>query len=294
MKYIPFYSAALWPLFSWSGFAAWNIGLWPIALLAVCASTISLQSMIIAVHEAAHYGVSSNRKINDLVGVVAGTITLTPMAVYRMLHRYHHGMTGSEQDLEFWPYVNTSVSRRKRIFSVLIELTLSPPYFICMFTRSILIGKMNDKVRRRCWTEFVLGIVVAIAVLTTVAINGWWVGYLIIYVIPMYLTSVMISWRRMVEHLGMCDEDMMRMTRFVVPTNPVEKFLCALFFNEPFHAAHHAQASAEWTTLPNVSNDMLLKRPDLKELHFTSYFTALPDMFRHVSDPRIGKQWLKI
>ena len=292
MKYAPFYSLALWPLFSWIGFVSWNAGFWPITILALIASAISLQSMIIAVHESAHYGISSNRRINDFVGIVAGTITLSPMSVYRMLHRYHHGMTGSERDMEFWPYVNMSVPRWKRILSVMTELTLSSPYFICMFTRSILVGKMNDQVRKRCWIEFILALSVSFIVLIIVAIKGWWVGYLIAYFIPMQLTGLLISWRRMVEHLGLCDEDMQRMTRLVAPTNKFEKFICALFFNEPFHAAHHAKPSAEWTTLPDVSYEMLAKSPELEDLHYTSYVYAIPDMLKHLSDPKIGKQWL--
>lgn len=292
MKSAPFISAALWPFAAGAGVSAWNYGFWPITVVTILVSAISLHSMIIGVHESAHMGLSPNRRLNDFLGIVAGTLTLSPMSVYRMLHRYHHGMLGSERDLEFWPYVNKDASRPKRVLAAVTELTLASPYFICMFMRSILVGKMPDRVRKRCWYEFIGAAVVAITVLVVVAINGWWAAYLIAYLIPMQLAGLLVSWRRLIEHLGLCDPDVEKMTRLVIPTQSFEKFLCSLFFNEPYHAAHHQKASIEWTKLPQVSEEMLAANPELKALHYTGYLKALPDMLKHLSNPRIGKQWL--
>lgn len=292
MKYLPYLSAITWPFSAAIGYIAWLNGLWPITVISVFVSSLGIHSLIIMVHETAHYGVSRNRAVNDLVGIIAGTLTLSPMNVYRMLHRYHHGMLGSERDLEFWPYVNKGVPRRMRVFSAVVELTLASPYFICMFMRSILIGKMNSRVRRRCWRDFGLAVVFAFGLLAVVTANGWWAAYLIGLFIPLEIAGLMVTWRRMVEHLGLCDPDPDRMTRLVIPSNRFEQFICHLFFNEPYHAAHHKKSSIEWTKLPAVSEQMLEEKPELRDLYYTSYLKAIPDMLQHVSNPRIGKHWL--
>jgi fatty acid desaturase len=248
--------------------------------------------MIILVHESAHLGVSPNRGLNDFLGMVAGTVTLSPMSVYRMLHKQHHGMLGTETDLEFWPYVNRAVSRPKRVLALVTELTLASPYFICMFTRAILVGRMPDQMRRRCWYELIAGMAVAAAVIVLTVVNGWWAPFLIAYLITLQLAGLLVSYRRMIEHLGLFDEDVQKMTRLVIPTSSFEKFICGLFFNEPYHAAHHRKPSIEWTKLPQVSEEMLQANAELKALHYTGYLEALPDMLRHLSNPRIGKQWL--
>lgn len=292
MKYLPYLSAAMWPFSASFGYISWSNGSWITTALCVIVSALAIHSVIIAVHEAAHYGISKNRYWNDMVGVAAGTLTLSPMSLYRMLHRHHHGLLGTERDLEFWPYVNKGVSRRMRTLSVIVELTMASPYFIAMFTRSLIVGEMSDKVRRRCWTEFVTAVIFAVGLLVVVAINGWWTFYIIGYLLPIQIAGLLVSWRRMVEHMGLCHSDRDRMTRLVIPSNPVEQFICHMFFNEPYHAAHHKEMSAEWTSLPQLSEEMLAKNPSLSELHYASYFSAIPDMLKHLSDPRIGKHWL--
>lgn len=292
MKFAPLISVALWPLSAWLGVHAWNEGLWPLTVLAIMVSAVALHSMIIAVHEAAHGTLFTSKRLNYGVGLLAGTITLSPVSVYRMLHRFHHGFLATEDDLEFWPYVNRSASRAQRVAAAITELTFSSPYFICMFYRSVIVGRISDRVRRQCYLELTLASAVALAVIVYVAMNNFWAAYLISYIIPIQAAGLLVSWRRLTEHLGLFGSEIDRMTRLVIPTNPVERFFCTLFFNEPLHSAHHKEPTADWTTLRHVSEEMLRTKPSLQELHFRSYVSAVPHMLRHIANPRMGKQWL--
>jgi fatty acid desaturase len=289
---MPLITFAAWPIFGYGAVVAWNSGLWPITAILVLAAGICVNSTILTVHEAVHMLLSPNRRLNNLAGIVAGTVTLTPMNLYRVVHNSHHGMIGTEQDLEFWPYVNKGSKRWQRVLAAWTELTFAPLYYLFMFLRGIFIGQMSARTRIRCWRDVGILLVTAAATLYVVAANGWWTGFVIAYLIPLLLAANMQSWRRLTEHVGLYGDNELTLTRTIIPTNPIEKFYCRVMLNENYHAPHHKKASIKWVDLQEATMVIHDSRPDLRPLFFTTYFKAFPCMLKELHDPRVGKQWL--
>jgi len=293
MKTMPLITIIAWPIFGAGAIAAWNAGLWPITCVLVFAASICANSTILTMHEAVHMLLSPNQKMNNLGGIISGSVTLTPMNLFRVVHNSHHGMIGTENDLEFWPYVNKSSKQWHRVLAALTELTIAPLYYFVMFTRAIFIGKMSERARRRCWRDVAIMVVPLAVTLYVVAINDWWAEFLIAYLIPVLLAANMQSWRRLTEHVGLYGDNELSLTRTIIPTNRIEKFYCRIMLNENYHAPHHKKASIKWTDLPEATMVIHDSRPDLRSLFFSSYLGAIPYMLKELRDPRIGKQWLQ-
>ena len=71
---------------------AFGIWLWPSAwlLLAIVVIGIQQHAMFILAHEAAHYRLFSDRRVNDLAGRLVGMVSGISMCTYRVIHRLHH------------------------------------------------------------------------------------------------------------------------------------------------------------------------------------------------------------
>ena len=293
MKIMPLITIVAWPIFGAGAIAAWHDGLWPVTAVLVFGASICANSTILTMHEAVHMLLSPNQKLNNLAGIVSGTVTLTPMNLFRVVHNSHHGMIGTENDMEFWPYVNKSSKRWHRVLAAFTELTISPLYYFFMFARALLKGTMSQRARRRCWRDVAILLVALAAALYIVASNNWWPEFLIAYLIPVLLAADMQSWRRLTEHVGLYGDNELSLTRSIIPTNRIERLYCLIMLNENYHAPHHKKASIKWPDLPEATMAIRESRPDLRSLFFSSYVQAIPCMLKELHDPRIGKQWLE-
>jgi fatty acid desaturase len=56
------------------------------------------QALFVLAHDAAHYRMQDNRRLNDLVGRVCGTLGGISMCTYRVIHRLHHNHLYGPQD----------------------------------------------------------------------------------------------------------------------------------------------------------------------------------------------------
>jgi fatty acid desaturase len=68
----------------------WNQGLWPLTLLCIGLCAHVGHSKLIAFHEASHGTLNPRWWINELQGIVLGTMILVPLSVYRYVHGQHH------------------------------------------------------------------------------------------------------------------------------------------------------------------------------------------------------------
>jgi fatty acid desaturase len=209
------------------------------------------------------------------------------------VHTSHHGMIGTDRDLEFWPYVNRNSKRWQRVLAAFTELTVAPLYYLCMFTRALLTGQMSTRARVRCYRDVAIMLVALGAALYVVAVNGWWAEFAIAYLLPELLAANMQSWRRLTEHVGLYGDDALTLTRSIVPTNAIERFYCRVMLNENYHASHHKKASIKWTDLPDDTVDLYEANEATRHLFYNSYLVAIPQMLKELGDPRIGSQWVK-
>jgi fatty acid desaturase len=94
------------PLLTFSLLAACvAVGLWGVmhaqrvlVFLSVMAIATQQHALFVLSHEAAHYRMLKNRRLNDLLGRVAGTLGGVSMCTYRVTHRLHHNHLYGAQD----------------------------------------------------------------------------------------------------------------------------------------------------------------------------------------------------
>lgn len=73
----------------------WN----PLAVIAMVIVIGTQQhALFVLAHEAAHYRLYANRRLNDFVGRAVGTISGISMCTYRVIHRLHHNHLYQAQD----------------------------------------------------------------------------------------------------------------------------------------------------------------------------------------------------
>jgi fatty acid desaturase len=74
--------------------AALSVGAWVwtpwVVLPALIVVAAQQHALFVLAHEAAHYRLLANRRLNDLVGRAIGSVTGISMCTYRVVHRLHH------------------------------------------------------------------------------------------------------------------------------------------------------------------------------------------------------------
>jgi fatty acid desaturase len=71
---------------------------WPVVLMAIVIIGIQQHALFILSHEATHFRMFDNRRLNELIGRVCATAAGLSMCTYRVLHRLHHNHLYSPQD----------------------------------------------------------------------------------------------------------------------------------------------------------------------------------------------------
>lgn len=76
------------------------IATWPSPWMALSVLVIGIcqHGLFILAHEAAHYRLFADRRVNDVVGRVIGTIGGVSMRTYRVTHRLHHNNLYTDDD----------------------------------------------------------------------------------------------------------------------------------------------------------------------------------------------------
>ncbi|UCE30417.1 MAG: fatty acid desaturase, partial [Burkholderiales bacterium] len=69
----------------------------PVALAAVLMAS-QQHALFVLAHDAAHYRLFTNRRLNDWVGRACGTLGGVSMCTYRVTHRLHHNHLYGRQD----------------------------------------------------------------------------------------------------------------------------------------------------------------------------------------------------
>ena len=97
---------------------------------------IALLALSVAQHECAHGTLFANRRVNALVGWLAGLLVLTPFAGFRRGHRAHHAWSGRAKDptpapdRPRRPSIARDVVLALRIIPVMFVTGVWWPYFI--------------------------------------------------------------------------------------------------------------------------------------------------------------------
>jgi fatty acid desaturase len=183
--------------------------------------------------------------------------------------------------------------RSVRVLAAVLELTLGLFFTPFLFVRAFLREGSpirNKKLRRRIWIEFALTGFVWAAIVTTVAVFKVWNYFLWLYLIPAWLAANMQSVRKYIEHVGLTGSTINSATRNIVADNWVGKLVSFTLLHEPFHGVHHRHSGLTHAELPQYAAELAPKSPDERP-PFRSYSHAFVDLFRNLTDPRVGGHW---
>jgi len=274
------------------GWALYERSYWlAVPLVLLCSHF--MHGLLIGFHEASHGSLRTNRRSNEIDGVVLGVFSLMSFSLYRATHQTHHAYLATERDEELWPFVIPGTARWKRVLAAFLELTVGLLYTPFIFLRSFLRAGSpirSKKVRRRVWAELVLILGVWVCILVAVAWFNAWLYFVGMYLVPAFLAANLQSWRKYIEHVGLTGGTVKSSTRSIVSEGWSGRLLAFTLLHEPYHGVHHQRAGLPHAELPRYTAALLPTAPE--ERHpYPSYRSALQDLLRSLADPRVGAQW---
>lgn len=265
---------------------------WAAAILVPLVAHL-MHTHVLMIHEAVHFNLAPNRLFNEAYALLVGTASFVVMSLYRAMHYAHHSYQASERDEEFWPFVDPAQPRWKRRLCAVMELLFgtlwTPGVFLRAFLRRDSLIR-EPAARRRIWLEILLMIATWAAVITLVAVMGWWKSFLIGFALPSWIAGNLQAARKYIEHLGLTATDPVGLTRSIVAPGPLGKLMSFTLLHEPYHGVHHKYGGLRHSTLPRFAG-VLPERDESQRLLFSSYTDACFDMVKSLRDPKIGGQW---
>ncbi len=274
------------------GMAVYHQRFW-LALPLMLLTSHFMHGMLIGFHEASHANLRKSRLLNDLDGLLIGTLSLMSFTLYRAAHQKHHLYLATERDEELWPFVNVDSPRWARRLAAFFELNFgilfTPFLFGRMFFRKESFVR-NRKVRRKIWGEYLLMLLVWPTIIAFVAWFHLWTYFLWIYFLPGFIGGNLQSWRKYIEHVGLSGHTAKSATRSIIADTSSGRFLSVTLLHEPYHAVHHLRAGLPHYELP-VHADLLVPNAEGEITPFPSYSSAILHLLRHLSDPRAGSHW---
>ena len=279
-----------WFLAPWT----WAQG-WLLATAAIWVIGAHLKhTKTLAMHEASHGQLAPNHRQNEIMGILIGTASLTPLSAYRFAHHFHHAHIGTEKDVEVWPYNDTRTGRLSRILAAQCELFLGVIYTPLTFLRAVIVhGGFSSKHGRRIALEYALMIAVWAVVLTLIALNNAWIGFAVGYLVPAAIAGFFQTLRKFIEHMGLFGNTPLTLTRSVIGKGAISRLLSLTMLHEDNHGAHHVFPKVPHQQLPEAIHHMYespLYEP--RQPIYSSYLHAMVDMLPHLLNPRVGSQWL--
>lgn len=293
-------SRAAFPLISASlvstqvaiGFAFYYRQFWLVVPLVILASHF-MHGLLIGFHEASHGFLRKSRFLNELDGIIAGTLSFMSFTLYRAAHQKHHLYLATVRDEELWPFVIVTSPKWFRRLIAFIELNMgllfTPFLFVRIFLRKDTFIK-NKKVRRRIWAELFLIVGYWTVVLSTIAWFHVWPYFCWVLLAPAVIAGNLQSWRKYIEHVGLSGHTAKSATRSIIADTWSGRVLSLTLLHEPFHAVHHLRAGLPHTELP-LHASLLVPTVEGEITPFPNYRTAFMDLLRNISDPRSGSHW---
>jgi fatty acid desaturase len=269
----------------------WHAEQYGLLVLVWALAIIVIHNKLIAFHETAHGLLHPVRAVNELIGQVLGIATLIPLTAYRIAHAQHHAYLGTERDVEFWPFVDPSVPRWRRVLALIAELSAGYFFEPIVMCRGVWVAQVPAAQRRRAAIEYGVCALHWGTVIAVMTWYGWWPEFLVAYFIPGYCAGFLNSWRRMIEHLGMLGDTVEAKSRTIVPSGPAAALVSAVVLHVDQHGTHHRFGRVPYYRLPDVTRAVQEQDPGALRV-FPSYWSALKDMLPHMTNPRVGAQWL--
>jgi len=197
-----------------AGTAAVAILWWPWAIVPAWIVIVSRQhSLAILAHDATHYRLFGRRWANELVGRLCGYPIGVSMCTYRVVHRLHHNhlYTKSDPDIALMAgYPRGRWYLAKKLLTDLAGLTAHKNYAYFFGAPAVntatqaAIRPLDDtspRLRNDALRDRWIMVGVQVAMLAAAVATGWWLEYLVLWVLPLVtLFQALLRIRAVLEH----------------------------------------------------------------------------------------------
>lgn len=213
-----------------------------------------LHALAILMHEAAHYRLFKNRKINEFIGEVfcAWPITIT-LKGYRNSHLAHHQHVNTKEDPD-WEDGSKEDYRFPKNKNQMVYALLRNAVGLGFYS------EFSDTAKSKDFNQIPLSLRIAQLTLfaTLIAcsfIFSFWKLLILFWVVPLITSLIFVLYfRTIAEHYGLVSN-----TRNTIGTF-WEKILLAPY-NVGFHHDHHLHPGVPWYNLPRL-HKVLLRDPE--------------------------------
>ena len=226
-------------------------------------------ALFVIAHDAAHYLLYENRRLNDWVGRACATAQGLSMCSYRVIHRMHHNNLYGELDPDtalHGGYPRGKAYLLKKLLKDLSGLTAWKTYAYFLFAAPALntatdkalrpLDDTSPKLRAEARRDRDTVIGFHIALLVVMAATGHLLQYLVLWVLPLVtVVQAILRLRAIAEH-GATTDFSSPLT--AARTNVAPAWLRWLIFphNVNYHIEHHLYASVPQYNLPELHREM--------------------------------------
>jgi len=252
--------------------AAVALAFWPapfVVLLCVLVIGTRQHALFVIAHDAAHYLLYENRRLNDFVGRAAATVQGLSMCTYRVIHRLHHNNLYGELDSDTALHGGYPRGRAYLVRKLLKDLTgftawKTYAYFLggapaLNTSTNVALRPLDDtsgKLRSEARSDRNAVIAFHVVMLIVFAWSGYLVQYLVLWILPLVtVVQAILRLRAIAEH-GATTDFSSPLT--AARTNVCPAWLEWLIFphHVNYHIEHHLYASVPHYNLPRLHREM--------------------------------------
>jgi fatty acid desaturase len=252
--------------------AAVALAYWPnpfLILVAIVVIGTRQHALFVIAHDAAHYLLYQDRRINDAVGRACATAQGLSMCTYRVIHRLHHNNLYGELDPDtalHGGYPRGKSYLIKKLLKDLTGLTAWKTYAYFLggapglnTQTNVALRPLDDtsrKLKDEARSDRNTVIVVHVALLALFAWSGYLIQYLVLWILPLVtVVQAILRLRAIAEH-GATTDFSSPLT--AARTNVAPAWLEWLIFphHVNYHIEHHLYASVPHYNLPALHREM--------------------------------------
>ena len=241
----------------------------PVTLLAVLVIGTRQHALFVIAHDAAHYLLYDNRRLNDYVGRACATVQGLSMCTYRVIHRLHHNNLYGELDPDTALHGGYPRGRSYLIRKLLKDLSgltawKTYAYFLggapALNTQTnVALRPLDDtapRLKEEARVDRNAVVIFHLAALLFFAVTGHLVQYLVLWILPLVtVVQALLRLRAIAEH-GATTDFSSPLT--AARTNLAPAWLEWLIFphHVNYHIEHHLYASVPHYNLPALQREM--------------------------------------
>lgn len=227
-------------------------------------------ALFVLAHESAHYRLFEQRWLNDAAGRVCATLQGLSMRTYRVIHRLHHNNLYTELDPDtalHGGYPRGKAYLVKKLLKDLSGFTAWKTYAYFLggapalnTETNVAVRPLNDssaRLRAEALADRNAVIVFHVFVFAAVAVSGWLLQYLVLWILPLAtVVQAILRLRAIAEHGATTDfSSPLTAARTNLASPLIEWLLFPHRVN--YHIEHHLYAAVPHYHLPELHREML-------------------------------------